>query len=180
MGLPALRIKGLFLAVTTLAMALALDQYFLNQNTFPQFIPGSVNRPYLWKRFDLEGPYVMYVVCLAFLGLAILAVHGVRKARAGRVLVATRDNQRAADAAAVPTTLVKLSGFVLAGVIAGVAGALDVLLLHALSPGAFPPTDSITVFSYAVIGGLGSDHRRPDGRAHLQVPRDADLARHLP
>jgi branched-chain amino acid transport system permease protein len=155
-GLPALRIKGLFLAVTTLAVALALDQYFLNQNNFPQLIPGSVDRPLLWQRFDLEHGYVMYATCLAFLGLAIMAAVGVRKSRTGRVLIATRDNQRAADAAAVPTTQVKLSGFVLAGVIAGVAGGLDVLLLHALSPGSFPPIDSITAFSYTVIGGLGS------------------------
>ena len=155
-GLPALRIRGLFLAVTTLAFALALDQYFLNQNNFPQFIPHSVDRPLLWQRFDMEQPYVMYAVTLAFLGLSILAAHGVRKARSGRVLVATRDNQRAADAVGVPTTAVKLSGFVLSGAIAGVAGALEVLLLHALSPGSFNPVDSITVFSTAVIGGLGS------------------------
>jgi branched-chain amino acid transport system permease protein len=155
-GLPALRIRGLFLAVTTLAFALALDQYFLNQNNFPQFIPHSVNRPVLWQRFDMEQPYVMYAVTLACLGLAILATQGVRKARSGRVLVATRDNQRAADAAGVPTTMVKLSGFMLSGAIAGVAGALYVLLLHALSPGSFNPVDSITVFSTAVIGGLGS------------------------
>ena len=155
-GLPALRIKGLFLAVTTLAFALALDQYFLNRNTFPKLIPGTVNRPLLWSRFDLERPYMMYATCLAFLGVSILVAHGVRKARAGRVLIAARDNQRAADSAAVPTTSVKLSGFILAGAIAGVAGGLNVFLLGGLSPGAFPPSDSITVFSYAVIGGLGS------------------------
>jgi branched-chain amino acid transport system permease protein len=155
-GLPALRIRGLFLAVTTLAVALALDQYFLNSSTFPQFIPDSVNRPMLWQRFNLEDPYIMYVVCLAFLGVAVLLAHGVRKSRSGRVLIATKDNQRAADAAGVPTTAVKLSGFVLSGVIAGTAGALDVMLLHALSPGAFPTIDSITAFSYTVIGGLGS------------------------
>ncbi len=155
-GLPAMRIRGLFLAVTTLAVALALDQYFLNENTFPKAIPANVTRPYLWQRFDLESPYVMYAVCLAVLALAILAVRGVRNSRSGRVLIASRDNQRAADASSVPTTAVKLSGFVLAGVIAGFAGALDVLLLHGLSPGSFPPIDSITVFSYAVIGGLGS------------------------
>ncbi|MGH9307185.1 MAG: ABC transporter permease, partial [Acidimicrobiales bacterium] len=156
-GLPALRIKGLFLAVTTLAVALALDQYFLNSNTLPQLIPrNGVRRPMLWQRFSLDHPYVMYATCLAVVGLAILVCAGVRKARAGRVLIATRDNQRAADAVAVPTTAVKLSGFVLAGTIAGVAGALDVLLLQALNPGSFPTIDSITAFSYAVIGGLGS------------------------
>jgi branched-chain amino acid transport system permease protein len=156
-GLPALRIKGQFLAVTTLAMAVALDQYFLNTDTFPQFIPSNgVPRPLLLQRFDLGNYYNLYLVCLAFLALSILATYGVRRARSGRVLIGTAANERAAASAGVPTTRVKLSGFVLAGIIAGVAGALDVLLLGALNPGAFPGIDSITVFVYAVIGGLGS------------------------
>ena len=156
-GLPALRIKGLFLAVTTLALAVALDQYFLNQSTFPQFIPiNGVPRPLLLQRFDLNNNYTMYLVCLGFLGLAILATVGLRKARGGRVLIGTNDNERAAASVSVPTTQVKLAGFAIAGVIAGIAGALDVYLLDALSPGSFPPVDSITVFGYAVIGGLGS------------------------
>jgi branched-chain amino acid transport system permease protein len=155
-GLPALRIRGLFLAVTTLAFAIALDAYFLNQDTFPQFVKSSVDRGYLWQRFNMEDTYTMYAVCLGFLLLSVLVAVGVRKARNGRVLIATRDNQRAADSASVPTTSVKLSGFLLAGTIAGVAGALDVMLLHGLGQGAFNPIDSITVFSTAVIGGLGS------------------------
>jgi ABC-type branched-subunit amino acid transport system permease subunit len=98
----------------------------------------------------------MYLVCLAFLGLAILVTMGMRKARAGRVLIGTNDNERAAASASVPTTSVKLAGFATAGIIAGIAGALDVYLLGSLNPGSFPPIDSITVFGYSVIGGLGS------------------------
>jgi branched-chain amino acid transport system permease protein len=156
-GLPALRIRGQFLAVTTLAMAVALDQYFLNTDTFPQFIPeNGVQRPLLLQRFELNNFYNLYLVCLCFLAASILVTHGVRNARAGRVLIGTRDNERAAESAGVPTTRVKLSGFILAGTIAGVAGGLDVLLLGSLNPGSFPGIDSITVFVYAVIGGLGS------------------------
>jgi len=155
-GVPALRIQGLFLAVTTLAFALLLDQYFLNATIFPSFIPGSFKRPLLWERFDLNDNYHMYLVCLAFLALSVLAAVGIRKARSGRVLVATRDNQRAADAASVPTTSIKLSAFLLAGVIAGIAGGLEVLLIRSVGQGTFAPIDSITVFSTAVIGGLGS------------------------
>ncbi len=70
--------------------------------------------------------------------------------------MATRDNERAAAAAGVDPTRVKLSGFLLAGTIAGVAGALHMQLLHSLSPGSYPVGDSITVFSTAVIGGLSS------------------------
>jgi branched-chain amino acid transport system permease protein len=156
-GLPALRIKGLFLAVTTMALAVALDQYFLNDATFPQFIPSSaVNRPLLLQRFDLGSNYAMYLVCLGFLGLAVLVARGLRKSRAGRVLIGINDNERAASSAAIATTRVKLAGFVVAGMMAGAAGGLDIILLRALNPGSFPPQDSITVFVYAVIGGLGS------------------------
>ncbi|MHB8463313.1 MAG: ABC transporter permease [Acidimicrobiales bacterium] len=156
-GLPALRIRGLFLAVTTLALAISLDQYFLNQSTFPQFIPlNGVPRPMFLQRFDLNNNYEMYMVCLGFLGLSILAAIGLRKARGGRVVIATRDNQRAAEATSVPTTRIKLAAFAVSGMIAGVAGALDVLMLQAVAPGSFPPFDSLTVFAYSVIGGLSS------------------------
>jgi branched-chain amino acid transport system permease protein len=155
-GLPALRIRGLFLAVTTLAFAIALDAYFLNQDNFPGLIKSSVHRGFLWQRFNMEDTYTIYLVTVAFLALSILACLGVRKARNGRVLIATRDNPRAADSASVPTTSVKLSGFMLSGTIAGVAGALFVMLQHSMGQGTFNPADSITVFSTAVIGGLGS------------------------
>lgn len=155
-GLPALRIKGLFLAVTTLALAVALDRYVINQNNFPSILPSGVQRPIVFERIDLNDGYNMYLFCLVFLALSILVAQGVRKARAGRVIIATRDNERAADAAAVPTTSVKLGAFVLAGIIAGVAGGLDVLLLASVQTGSFQPQDSITVFATAVIGGLGS------------------------
>jgi branched-chain amino acid transport system permease protein len=156
-GLPALRIKGPFLAVTTLALAIFLDEYFLNSSNFPQFIPtAGVRRPLLLQRFDLNDNYEMYLTCLVLLALTVLVTSGLRKARAGRVLIAAENNERAAQSASVPTTSVRLAGFAVSGVIAGVAGALDVLLLNALNPGSFPSVDSITVFSYSVIGGLGS------------------------
>ncbi|MGH9005664.1 MAG: ABC transporter permease subunit, partial [Acidimicrobiia bacterium] len=53
-GLPALRIRGLFLAVTTLAFAIALDSYFLNPTYFDAWIPQNLNRGVLWQRFPLE------------------------------------------------------------------------------------------------------------------------------
>ncbi len=155
-GLPALRITGLFLAATTLAFAVALDSFFLNPTNFPNYIPGSVNRPMLFGRFNLESEWVMYYVALAFLVITIVAALGIRKSRSGRTLLATRDNYRAAAAAAVPTTAAKLSGFVLSGVVAGIAGGLFILILRGARAGSFQPGMSTEVFSTAVIGGLGS------------------------
>src|SRR5437879_1256759 len=120
-GLPALRIRGLFLGVTTLALAVLLDQYILNSSEFHSWIPSSgVNRPLLLQRFDLNDSYQMYLTCLAFLGLVILATMGLRKARAGRVLIASENNPRAAQSASVSVTKVKLQAFVIAGMIAGI------------------------------------------------------------
>lgn len=155
-GLPALRIKGLFLAATTLAFAVALDSFFLNPTNFPGVVQGAVPRPTLWGAVDLGRGLPLYYLCLALLAASMLVSLSVRRARAGRVLMAVRDNERAAAAAAVPTTSVKLAGFVLSGVIAGMAGALFVLLIRGAGVGTFMPTLSLEVFSMAVIGGIGS------------------------
>lgn len=155
-GLPALRIRGLFLAVTTLAFAVALDSYFLNPNNFPSFVQTDVSRPILWQRFDLSEQLTMYYFVLAVLVLTILVTSAVRNTRAGRVLIATKDNQRAASAASVPTTAVRLTGFVFSGIIAGIAGALFILQITGAAAGTFQPAMSLDVFAMAVIGGLGS------------------------
>jgi branched-chain amino acid transport system permease protein len=157
-GLPALRIRGLYLAVTTLAFAVALDSYFLNPANFSSFVPDSTLAPVLFKRFDMESQWVRYYFCLAVVLLAAIVVRALRRSRPGRVMIATRDNERAAGALAVPTTWVKLQTFVFAGALAGLAGALYVVVLMPVGAGqgTFPASSSIEVFSYAVIGGLTS------------------------
>jgi branched-chain amino acid transport system permease protein len=155
-GLPALRIRGLFLAVTTLAFAVALNSYVLNRDNFDSIIPGDLTRPVLWQRWELSSGYPMYALCLAFLGLSVLAARSVRGTRAGRVIIATRDNERAADSASVPTTRIKLAAFIVAGSIAGIAGGLHVTILRGINQGSYSPEMSLEVFSTAVIGGLGS------------------------
>ena len=157
-GLPALRIRGLYLAVTTIAFAVALDSYFLNPVNFSSFVPDSLVRPVLWKRFDMDSEWVTFYFVLGALALAIVVVRAVRRSRAGRVMIGTRDNPRAADALAVPTTRVKLQTFVLSGCIAGLAGALYALVIAktGVGQGTFRPVMSVEVFSFAVIGGLGT------------------------
>ncbi len=155
-GLPALRIRGLFLAVTTLALAVAVDGFFLNPTNFASLLPSTIDRPVLWKRFDLTDERTLYYLCLGVLVLTVLAVQGVRWARAGRVMLATRDNPRAAAAMAVPTTRIKLLCFVVSGAVAGVAGGLHAVILQSVGFGTYQPAESLLVFSMVVIGGLGS------------------------
>ena len=92
LGIPALRIRGPFLAVVTLAFAVVLDGYVLNPNVFPDLIPQDVTRPLLWARLDLEDERYMLWFCLAVLSLGVVLARGVRRSRSGRLLIAARDN----------------------------------------------------------------------------------------
>jgi branched-chain amino acid transport system permease protein len=168
-GLPALRIQGLFLAVTTLAFAFAV-QTMLNRDYFEWLLPQSgklINRPILWGRIDLEatdkvGPFNMtpdakyFYVCLAFLALTVAMTRSLRRNRSGRVLISARDNGRVAQAFGINLARTRLAAFALSGFIAGMAGGLLSYQNRAFADNAFPPERSIEVFILTVIDGIGS------------------------
>ena len=174
LGVPALRISGPFLAVVTLAFAVVLDGYVLNPNVFPDLIPQTVVRPLLWGRVDLEDERAMLWFSLAVLAVVVAVVTGIRRSRSGRLLIASRDNRKAAEAAAVPTRWATLQGFVASGAIAGLAGGLHVLLLRGARAGSYQVVQSVEVFSGATIGGLGSIPGAMVGAAGLRSAQDLD------
>ncbi|MEY2418761.1 MAG: hypothetical protein QOG90_1441 [Actinomycetota bacterium] len=158
-GLPALRIKGLFLAVSTLAFALATGTYFLNNEFFTWLVPDPnkrVVRPVIFDKFDLEKEHTFYFVILIFFLFTLASVRSLRRSRTGRILVATRDNQRAAQSYAINPIRAKLSAFALSGFFAALAGGLYVFHQHGISSTVLDPDSSVRVFSMAVVGGLGS------------------------
>jgi branched-chain amino acid transport system permease protein len=80
----------------------------------------------------------------------------VRRSRTGRVLLALRENERAAQSFGINVARAKLTAFALSGFVAGVGGCLYVYLLQAFTPTVFGPDQSILVFTTAVVGGIGS------------------------
>jgi ABC-type branched-subunit amino acid transport system ATPase component/ABC-type branched-subunit amino acid transport system permease subunit len=179
LGVPALRIRGPFLAVVTLAFAVVLDGYVLNPNVFPDLIPQEVTRPLLWGRVDLEVERNMLWFCLAALALSVALASGVRRSRSGRLMIAARDNAKATESASVSTRRVTLSGFVFSGALCGLAGGLHVLLLHGARVGSYQPVQSIEVFSMATIGGLGSLGGAITGAAGMRGVQDLDATLRL-
>jgi branched-chain amino acid transport system permease protein len=158
-GLPALRIQGLFLAVTTLAFAFTVQNFFLNKDYFGQYLPGTgeiVARPKLYGVFSTRSDVRYYFVCLAFLAMAVLVARSVRKNRLGRILIGVRDNGRGVQAYGVNLARTRLAAFAISGFIAAVAGGLYAFLNEAVFAEAFRPERSITVFAISVIGGLTS------------------------
>lgn len=161
-GLPAVRIQGMYLAVTTLAFGFAVQNYFLNRNYWfgsrllPDSLAANVKRPLLYGRIDLQDKKAFYFVCVAFLGLAIFAAQSFRKNRSGRVLIAARDNARAAPAYSINLVRTRLAAFAVSGGIAGMAGVLMVYSQGDIVPETYDIQASLFVFLAVVIGGLTS------------------------
>jgi branched-chain amino acid transport system permease protein len=155
-GLPALRIPGLFLAPVTIAFAIAVSGYFLNPVVFPSFTPVRVTRPVILDRFDLAETTVFYYFCLAGLALSIVLARNFRRSRVGRAVVAVRDNERMAAGFSIVPVRQKLVAFSTSGAIAGFAGGLYVLAVRGVPFNGFNPDQSLQVFTMAVVGGLGS------------------------
>jgi branched-chain amino acid transport system permease protein len=161
-GVPALRIKGLFLAVATLAFAFTVEFIVLNpdytgdgSSLIKDQLQG-VPRPFLYGRLDIAPERRMYYVCLFFLVLSLAAAAGVRRNRSGRVLMATRDNARVAQAFGINLARTKLAAFAISGFIASAAGSLFSYELGVVDAKAFTPLISISVLAAVVIGGTTS------------------------
>lgn len=160
-GVPAVRAGGLTLAITTLALASATLYWLLNPEFFDWVPRGRFPEdPELFGTIPIESETSFYFLCLAALGLAIGIAVGVRRSRTGRVLIALRENPRAAESYGVNALRTTLSAFAFSGFLAAVAGVLFVHHQHALSNSIggnpFAPEASLRVFAIAVIGGLGS------------------------
>jgi branched-chain amino acid transport system permease protein len=158
-GLPALRIQGLFLAVTTLAFAFTVQFFLLNRDYFGWALPEQgevVGRPRLYGRFDVSTDTRFYFVCLFFLGLSLLAARSLRRNRSGRIMIGVRDNGRGVQAYGVNLARTRLAAFAISGFIAAIAGALLAFKTGSVDATTFTPERSISVFTIAVIGGLTS------------------------
>ena len=155
-GLPALRIKGLFLAVTTLAFAVACSTVLLNPAYFGWLLPRALHRPQLlW--FDANtDERTYYYLCAVLLGASIFVVQGLRKSRTGRLLIAMRDNERTAQSHGINLVRSRLTAFAVSGGLAGFAGVLYAFHQATVSAQSFGPEQSVQMFLMAVLGGLGS------------------------
>ncbi|HVM54711.1 MAG TPA: ABC transporter permease [Acidimicrobiales bacterium] len=155
-GVPALRIRGLYLAVITLAFALATSAYLLNPEFIHWLPQGRFDRPFLFGRIALDTESRFYYLVLAALLLTLAAMRGLRNSRTGRVLFAVRENERAAQAFGVNAVAAKLTAFAFSGFIAASAGSLYVHHQQGLATQSFGVARSIQVFVEVVLGGLGS------------------------
>ena len=155
-GLPALRIRGLFLAVTTLAFGVPVSTYLLNSAHFPTFTPSTVPRPLFLARFSLDDPLTYTYLCIVLAIVCVALARNFRNGRVGRAVVAVRDNERAASMFGIEPMRAKLTAFAFSGALAGLAGGLYVVALRGIPFSGFDPEQSLVVFTMVIIGGATS------------------------
>lgn len=155
LGLPALRQQGLTYGVTTLAFAVATGDWLFNL-TWWQADGTTIPRPALIGHWPLASETRFYYVVLGVTACCLVAIRNLRRSRLGRLLVASRDNERVASCFGAPVNGVRLTAFALAGFMCGLAGGLYVTLVQTASAQDFPADTSVLAFGMGVIGGLGS------------------------
>jgi ABC-type branched-subunit amino acid transport system ATPase component/ABC-type branched-subunit amino acid transport system permease subunit len=156
-GVPALRVQGLFLGVVTLAFAATVRGFVLNRDYFGGLLPdpdATIARPVLWDRVDVSSGTAYYYVCLGGLVLAVLCAKALRRSRSGRLFIGVRDNVRAAQSYGVSATTTRLAAFAVSGFLAALAGALFAYQQGSLDPQSFALEMSLEAFIFTVIGGL--------------------------
>ncbi|WP_419914698.1 ABC transporter permease subunit [Candidatus Poriferisodalis sp.] len=160
-GLPALRIKGIHLALVTLGLAIVFQPLAKRVPAFSggvsgravgaELVPPSWFGTTRWA----EGLY-RYLICLAVVGLAMWLTHNIINSRPGRAMRAVRDNDTAAAVYGVNLVVSRVSTFAASATLAGLAGALGIVLVPFTSQESYPFQESLVLYATAVLGGLGS------------------------
>jgi sulfate-transporting ATPase len=157
-ALPAVRTRGVNLAVVTLGLGLAVQQMLFNNADYTGGADGTVVGSQTFFGWDIDAirhPGRYGLVVFAFFVLCALLVANVRRGRAGRRLIAVRSSERAAAALGINVVSAKLYAFGLAAAIAAIGGILLGFKTRSVLYSNFDPFQSILAVAYTVIGGVG-------------------------
>lgn len=155
-GIPSLRLHGLYLAITTLAFAHIVSAGILAGGKFTGAGRGiMVERPVIFG-LNLASDRAFYWFCLMMCTLAVLVVLNLRRSYPGRALVAIRDNDIAARTMGISLVQYKLLAFLISAALTGVAGALMGMYMSIVSVEGYPFLLSIEALAIIIVGGIGS------------------------
>ena len=177
-GLPALRLEGLYLALATFALGVAMPQ-ILKHHSLEHWTGGSQGivivkpEPPAWS--GLSQDRWLYFFTLAWVLILFCLGWNLLRGRIGRAMVAIRDQPIAAQAMGVNTSLVKSLTFGVSALSTGIAGALGAIVIQFVAPDSFTIFLSITLLVGVVIGGLASISGAFYGAVFIQfIPNIAD------
>jgi branched-chain amino acid transport system permease protein len=168
-AIPALRIRGVSLAIVTLAFGLAMDRFVFDNPTINGGLEGArVDRPSLINQASTAthslGPFTIgdgkqpnpltAVFCMAIAFVLCYAAANLRRSTSGRQMLALRSNERAAAATGVDVARTKAAAFAVSAFIAGIGGAVIAYRQGRANQGAFSYEQSLVFFAFAYLGGI--------------------------
>ena len=157
-GLPALRVKGIYLGIATLSFGFIVAEVFARWESVTGGNAGKTVGAVKMFGWTADSGASFYFVCLAIAVLATLACVNLLRAPTGRAFVAIRDSEISAQSMGIHLARYKTLSFAISAALAGVGGALYAHQIRFLSPDQFDIVQSIDLLLMVVIGGLGSIH----------------------
>ena len=155
-GLPAARLKGLYLAIATLASQFVLQDFFSRADWFTGGASGANAAPFNLAGLVLSGDRRYYYVVIFWLVVMYLFAANLMRTRDGRAMVAVRDHYLSAEIMGINLTYYRILAFAISSAYAGIAGALLAHYTGFVSSEAFDLLLSINFLAMIIIGGLGS------------------------
>lgn len=152
-GLPALRLKGDYLAIVTLACGEIIKNIITNLEITGGALGLTTNKP---EAFIYSKPKELLPYAIVLVLITVIVMMNIKKSRHGRAIMAIRDNRIAAEATGVNVTYYKLIVFILAAFFAGAAGVLYGHSFANIKPATFNYNMSIEILVIVVLGGMGS------------------------
>ena len=168
-GTPALRVKGIYLAIATMAFNIIVEEILARWESVTGGNSGLQVGPLAMFGWTAQDEREMYYVALVITAIVTLGVVNLLRSPTGRAFVAIRDSEISAASMGINLALCKSTAFVLSAAITGIAGALYAHKLRIVTPDQFTVLQSIEMLMMVVIGGLGSIHGAFFGAAFVII-----------
>jgi branched-chain amino acid transport system permease protein len=152
----SLRVKGLYLAIATIAASFILHFLFANGPAFLGGTQGLSMPPARLFGYDLARPFQLYWLFMPLTALAVFAAANLFRTRIGRAFIAIRDRDISAEVLGIPLLKYKLLSFALSSFYAGVAGGMWAYFFRVVTPESFPLIYSVFFLAAVIVGGMGT------------------------
>ncbi|MBT8077428.1 MAG: branched-chain amino acid ABC transporter permease [Gammaproteobacteria bacterium] len=157
-GLPAMRMTGIYLAIATLAFAIIVEQVIAHWETITGGYRGMPVPKAEFAGLDLSGPAAFFYLCLLITVVCLLGALNLLRSPTGRAMAGIRDSEISAQSMGIDLARTKSIAFAVSAGFTGLAGGLFAHKLGYLAPDAFTLLTSIQLLLMVVVGGLGSMH----------------------
>lgn len=157
-GIPALRLKGLYLAIATLAFGFVVEEIFVRWESVTGGSLGLMVPPIRFGDWAVTDSRAFYLLCLALAVLTTVVVLNLLRSPTGRAFIAIRDSEVSAQSMGIKLSAYKTRSFMVSAALAGLGGGLYAHHIRYVSPDQFGLHQSIELLMMVVLGGLGSVH----------------------